>query len=93
MPSPLNATSERALRGSNPATPKPGLMSIPDSCRYLGDISRAKFYADILPKLDTVRVGSRNLVVVSSLDRYICEHTRSRQTAAEQKGQRDNSQK
>jgi hypothetical protein len=51
-------------------------MSIADACRYLS-ISRAKFYADILPRLDSVPIGSRNLIVSISLDRYIREHTRN----------------
>lgn len=52
-------------------TLKPALASIGDACKYLGGISRAKFYADILPLLDKVKLGNRNLVVVASLDRLI----------------------
>jgi hypothetical protein len=51
------------------------LASIPDSCRYMGDVSRSKFYADILPKLETVHLGARHLVVVSSMDRLIATLT------------------
>ena len=50
---------------------KPALASIKASCEYMGGVSRAKFYADILPKLETVKLGSRNFVVVSSMDRLI----------------------
>jgi hypothetical protein len=50
---------------------KPALASIKASCEYMGGISRAKFYADILPSLETVKLGSRNFVVVSSMDRLI----------------------
>jgi hypothetical protein len=50
---------------------KPTLASIKSACEYMGGISRAKFYADILPLLETVKFGSRNLVVVSSMDRLI----------------------
>ena len=50
---------------------KPALASIPNSCKYLGGISRAKFYADILPMLETVHYGARHLVVVASMDRLI----------------------
>jgi hypothetical protein len=50
---------------------KPALVSIADACRYLGDISRAKLYADLLPHLDTVHIGSRHFVVVKSMDRLI----------------------
>jgi hypothetical protein len=37
----------------------------------MGGISRAKFYADLLPHLDTVHIGSRHFVVVKSMDRLI----------------------
>jgi hypothetical protein len=50
---------------------KPALLSINDSCRYLGGISRPKFYADLLPLLDTVKIDNRHLVVVASLDALI----------------------
>jgi hypothetical protein len=53
------------------ASLKPALVSIKSACEYMGGVSRAKFYADILPLLDTVKVGSRNLVIVESLDRLI----------------------
>ena len=72
------ATRKDTVRGDHPTVDplKPGLMSIADACRYLS-ISRAKFYADILPRLDSVPIGSRNLIVSISLDRYIREHTRN----------------
>jgi hypothetical protein len=50
---------------------KPALASIRDACTYLGSVSRAKFYADILPKLDSVYLGTRHFVVVASMDRLI----------------------
>jgi hypothetical protein len=50
---------------------KPALASIKASCEYMGGVSRAKFYADILPLLQTVKLGSRNFVVVASMDRLI----------------------
>ena len=50
---------------------KPALASIPEACKYLGNVSRAKFYADILPLLETVHIGTRHFVVVSSMDRLI----------------------
>jgi hypothetical protein len=42
-----------------------------DACSYMGGISRAKFYADILPTLETVKLGRRNFVVVASMDALI----------------------
>ena len=54
-----------------PGPLKPALVSILDACAYLGGVSRAKFYADILPKLETVKLGRRNFVVVASMDQLI----------------------
>jgi hypothetical protein len=50
---------------------KPVLASIPNACKYMGDVSRAKFYADVLPQLETVHIGTRHFVVVASMDRLI----------------------
>jgi Bifunctional DNA primase/polymerase, N-terminal len=50
---------------------KPALASIEASCAYMGGVSRAKFYADILPQLETVKLGRRNIVVTASMDRLI----------------------
>jgi len=50
---------------------KPALASIPTACKYLGDVSRAKFYADVLPLLESVHIGRRLFVVVASMDRFI----------------------
>jgi hypothetical protein len=36
---------------------KPALMSIKDSCRYMGNPSRANFYANILPQLESIHIG------------------------------------
>jgi hypothetical protein len=52
---------------------KPALASIRDACKYLGGLSRAKFYADILPKLESVHFGTRRFVVISSMDRFIAK--------------------
>jgi hypothetical protein len=52
---------------------KPVLASIPAACKYMGNVSRAKFYADILPLLETVHLGSRHFVVVASIDRLIAK--------------------
>src|SRR6516165_6032916 len=71
--------SQEAVRGGDVAAPndgaplKPALASIRAACKYMGDVSRAKFYSDILPKLETVHVGTRHLIVVSSMDRLIAK--------------------
>lgn len=52
-------------------TLKPALASVNDSCKYLGGVSRAKFYGDILPKLESVVIGGRRLIVIDSMDRLI----------------------
>ena len=51
---------------------RPRLISIADAYRYAG-VGRSKFYADILPKLKTVRIGRRNLIDLASLDDLIDE--------------------
>jgi hypothetical protein len=56
---------------------KPALASINASCDYMGGISRAKFYADVLPLLETVKLGNRNLIVVASMDRLIASRSRA----------------
>lgn len=48
----------------------PPLLSIGEAAAYLR-ISRAKFYADILPILESVRIGGRRLVYRDSLDKFI----------------------
>ena len=50
---------------------KPALASIERACEYMGGISRSKFYADILPLLETIKFGNRNMIVVASMDRLI----------------------
>ena len=50
---------------------KPRLASIPNACAYMGDVSCSKFYADVLPLVDSVYIGTRHFVVVESMDRLI----------------------
>ena len=80
-------TKPEAARAAAPpkaATPlKPALASIKASCEYLGDVSRAKLYADVLPELDTILIGSRRFILVESMDRYI----QQRRAAAPSAGQ------
>jgi hypothetical protein len=56
---------------------KPALASISDALKYCGNISRAKFYADILPELETVHFGTRHFVVVESMDRLIASKAKA----------------
>jgi hypothetical protein len=53
---------------------RPALADIPGAIDYLGGLSRSKFYADLLPKLDIVKLGARTMITVESLDRLIAEH-------------------
>ena len=55
----------------------PALASIEAACRYMGGISRSKFYADILPLLETAKFGNRTLVVVASMDRLIASRSKA----------------
>jgi hypothetical protein len=75
MHNPQNSslTGRTAEPAGSPAASalKPALASIPDACKYMGDVSRSKFYADLLPRLETVHIGSRHFVVVASMDRLI----------------------
>ena len=74
----MNTTSDVAPSTAidSVAPLKPALLSILKACEYLGGISRAKFYADILPSLETVKFGNRNLVVLASLDRLIVSRSK-----------------
>lgn len=51
------------------------LVPIREATQELGGISRPKLYDLIAAgEIDTVRVGTRRMVVASSLDRYIDQH-------------------
>jgi hypothetical protein len=67
-------------------TLKPALASIPNAQKYMGDPSRSKFYADVLPQLDTVHIGRRHFVVVASMDRLIATLLSRRVSAANSLG-------
>jgi hypothetical protein len=71
----MNTTSAAAISTAfDSAAPlKPALLSIPTTCKYLGGISRSKCYADILPLVETVNIGTRRFVVLASLDRLIAK--------------------
>jgi hypothetical protein len=55
---------------------RPALASIPDACRYVGGLSRARLY-ELMPQLDVVKIGARTFITVASLDRLIAVHRRS----------------
>ena len=62
------------VRGVLPASVgpmRPALADIPGACAYLGNVGRSKFYSDILPQLDIVRLGARTFVTFESLDKLI----------------------
>jgi hypothetical protein len=63
-----------------PGPLKPALISIRDACFYLGGMSRSKFYNDVLPLLDTLKIGKRNFVTTESVDRPIAANQRSAQS-------------
>jgi hypothetical protein len=73
------------IRGPTRGPPgpfKPALISIRDALYYLGGLSRSKFYTDVLPLVDTVKIGKRNFVTTDSLDRLIAANQRSAQSQA-----------
>jgi hypothetical protein len=53
---------------------KPALVSIPDAREYLGGIGNSKFYQDILPEVEAVRIGRRTFILLESLDRLIATY-------------------
>ena len=66
--------ADGSARGkSSPTTTvvRPALMDITGACVYLGNIGRSKFYKDLLRQLDIVRLGTRTLVTIESLDKLI----------------------
>jgi len=79
------ATMSGEIRGPTRGPPgplRPVLISIHDACLYMGGMSRSKFYADVLPLLDTVKIGKRNFVTTDSIDRLIVANQRSAQSQA-----------
>ena len=71
MPQSADAPTAYLERYESVAPLKPALASINAARAYMGGPGRSKFYADILPLLDTVKFGNRNFVVVMSMDRLI----------------------
>ena len=54
---------------------RPALASIPDACRYLGELSRSRLY-ELMPRLDVVHIGARTFITLESLDRLIAANVR-----------------
>jgi hypothetical protein len=50
---------------------RPALTDVEGARRYLGGISRALLYADLLRELEVVHLGARTLITIASLDRLI----------------------
>jgi hypothetical protein len=63
---------------TNVAPLRPALVDITGAIAYLGGPSRAKFYADLLPRLEIIKFGTRTLVSVNSLDQLIAECRKGR---------------
>ena len=79
-----SSQSSTASAAVSSGSMKPALASIKDSCDYMGGVSRSKFYADILPELETIKLGNRHFVVVASMDRLIAgRSTRTAETGIE----------
>ncbi len=79
----LRQSKPRRNRRRHKSLPfKPASMPIfPEACAYIG-IGRAKFYTDVLPHIDCVRIGTRRLAVTESLDRFIAERATASPPAA-----------
>jgi hypothetical protein len=70
----MSANSVSNKRQETNGDLRPALASIPNACRYLGGVSRAKFYQNILTELESVKLGGRRFVTVASLDQFITSH-------------------
>jgi hypothetical protein len=67
IPASHNRAERRVAKHKNKNPLRPRFVSILEACDYLS-VSRAKFYADLLSRVKTVKVGRRNLVDLESLD-------------------------
>ena len=56
-----------------PTALRPLIVDIARARRVLGGVSRSTFYARLLPRLETVRIGSRVYIVSESIDRLVAE--------------------
>jgi hypothetical protein len=54
---------------------RPALASVPNACRYLGELSRSRLY-ELMPRLDVVHIGARTFITLESLDRLIAANVR-----------------
>ena len=68
MSDPIQLESDMSI--SHVAEIKPRIVDVDGGCRYLGGLSRARFY-ELLPSLVKVKIGHRTFVTVESLDRLI----------------------
>jgi hypothetical protein len=62
--------------GEQSVGPRPALASIKAAIAYLGSPSPAFFYERLLPKLPTVRLGSRTFVEYRALDELVEQNRR-----------------
>jgi hypothetical protein len=62
--------------GDQRAESRPALASIKAAIAYLGSPSPAFFYETLLPKLSTVRLGSRTFIEYRALDELVEQNRR-----------------
>ena len=60
----------------NPAL-APMLLSVKQAAKSLG-VSLSHFYVEVLPHLETVKIGARNLVCREDLERFIAARKKAR---------------
>ena len=46
-------------------------LTIDEACEYVGGVSRPSFYSNVLPRVESFRIGRRRFVLRSELDKYI----------------------
>jgi hypothetical protein len=68
---PRNRAERRRSKHAAPSL-RPRYLSITEACRYAG-VGRSKFYDDFLARLETLRIGRRNLIELASLDELLDE--------------------
>jgi len=61
---------------TNTPIEKQAAVSVKTACKYLGEISRSKFY-EIIGELETRKIGARRVVFVQSMNEYLANKPRA----------------
>jgi excisionase family DNA binding protein len=69
---PLNRAERRAAEREERLALRPRLVSVQQACRY-ANVSRSYFYATLLSRVRTIKMGKRLLIEFDSLDELLDE--------------------